>query len=303
MVDIQVNGYGGVDFNKDSLGVDELHHACAFLESHGVEAILATIITDKIDVMARRLANLARLREQDPQVRRIIAGFHIEGPFLNAEPGYRGAHPAEAVHPADADEMLRLLDAAQGRTRIVTLAPESDCGFKITRMLADQNILVSAGHCNPSLEQLRGAIDAGLRMVTHLGNGCPAQLPRHDNIIQRVLSQADKLWVCFIADGVHVPFFALQNYLRCAGTSRSIIVSDAMAAAGLGPGQYKLSRWEVTIGPDLAAWAPDRSHLIGSAITLGQSFSNLVEHVGLSETDAIQMTSINPRLATGLVAE
>ncbi len=255
MVDLQVNGYGGIDFNQDSLGAENLHRACIQLAADGVKTILATIITDKIEVMARRLSNLAKLREQDPQARQIIAGFHIEGPFLSAEPGYSGAHPAEAIHPANVDEMRQLLEAAQGLTRLVTLAPESDNDFKVTRMLAQQNIMVSAGHCNPSLDQLRAAIDAGLRMFTHLGNGCPMQLPRHDNIIQRALNLADKLWLCFIADGVHVPFLALRNYLKCAGVNRCLVVSDAMAAAGLGPGRYKLSRWEVTIGLDLAAWA------------------------------------------------
>lgn len=301
-VDLQVNGYGGIDFNQDSLGAEDLHRACTRLASDGVKAILATVITDKIEVMVRRLNNLAKLREQDLQGRQIIAGFHIEGPFLSAEPGYRGAHPAEVIHLADVDEMQRLLEAAQGMTRLVTLAPESDHGFKVTRMLADQNITVSAGHCNPSLDQLRAAIDAGLRMFTHLGNGCPMQLPRHDNIIQRALSLADRLWLCFIADGVHVPFLALRNYLKCAGVNRCLIVSDAMAAAGLGPGQYKLSRWEVTVGPDLAAWAPDRSHLVGSAITLRQSFANLIEHVGLSHDDAIRLTTTNPQLAASLRA-
>jgi N-acetylglucosamine-6-phosphate deacetylase len=262
-----------------------------------VDAILATVITDRIEVMTCRLTNLAKLREQDPLVTKSIVGFHIEGPFLNAEPGYRGAHPAEVIHPADTEEMRRLLDAAQGLTRLVTLAPESDPDFKVTRMLADQNITVSAGHCNPSLDQLRGAIDAGLRMFTHLGNGCPMHLPRHDNIIQRVLSQADRLWLCFIADGVHVPFITLRNYLKCAGVSRSIIVSDAMAAAGLGPGKYELSRWEVTVGRDLAAWAPDGAHLVGSAINLRQSFANLIEHMGLSEVDATLLTVTNPQLA------
>ena len=297
MVDLQVNGYGGIDFNQDSLDAEELHRACTRLAADGVSAILATVITDKIEVMVRRLSNLARLREQNPQARQIIAGFHIEGPFLSAEPGYRGAHLAEVIHPADVDEMRQLLEAAQGLTRLVTLAPESDNGFKVIRMLAKQNITVSAGHCNPTLDQLRSAIDAGLRMFTHLGNGCPLQLPRHDNIIQRALSQADKLWLCFIADGVHVPFLALRNYLKCAGLNRCIIVSDAMAAAGLGPGQYKLSRWEVTVGPDLAAWAPDRSHLVGSAIILRQSFANLIERVGLSRDDAFRLTTTNPQLA------
>jgi N-acetylglucosamine-6-phosphate deacetylase len=299
MLDLQVNGFGGIDFNQDSLTAEDLHKACLQLASQGVEAILATIITERIEVMAHRLANLARLRLLDPQAQNTIVGFHIEGPFLNAEPGYRGAHPAEVIHQATTDEMRLLLDAAQGLTRIVTLAPEADPGNKVTGMLADQGITVSAGHCNPSLDELRGAIDAGLRMFTHLGNGCPTQLPRHDNIIQRALSQADKLWLCFIADGVHVPFFALRNYLRCADISRCIVVSDAMAAAGLGPGRYKLSRWEVTIGPDLAAWAPDRSHLIGSAITMRQSFANLVQRVGLPEADAVRLTSTNPSQAIG----
>jgi N-acetylglucosamine-6-phosphate deacetylase len=198
--------------------------------------------------------------------------------------------------------MQHLLDAAQGLTRIVTLAPEADPGYKVTRMLADQGITVSAGHCNPSLDELRGAIDAGLRMFTHLGNGCPIHLPRHDNIIQRALNLADKLWLCFVADGVHIPFFTLRNYLRCADISRCIVVSDAMAAAGLGPGRYKLSRWEVTIGADLAAWAPDRSHLVGSAITMRQSFANLIQHAGMTEADAVRLTSTNPRQAIGLVS-
>lgn len=302
MLDLQVNGFGGVDFNQDSLTAKDLHDACLQLASHGVEAILATIITDKLDVMAHRLTKLAQLRALDPQAKKIIAGFHIEGPFLNAEPGFRGAHPAEVIHRADADEMRHLLDAAHGLTRIVTLAPEVDPGCKVIRMLADLGITVSAGHCNPSLDELRAAIDAGLRMFTHLGNGCPMQLPRHDNIIQRALSQADRLWLCFIADGVHVPFLALRNYLKCADINRCIVVSDAMAAAGLGPGRYKLSRWEVSIGRDLAAWAPDRSHLVGSAITMRQSFTNLVQHIGLSEVDAVRLTSTNPKQAIGLVA-
>lgn len=299
MLDLQVNGYGGVDFNQDSLEEEALHKACMLLAAHGVEAILATIITDNVDVMARRLATLARLRERDALARQIIAGFHIEGPFLSAEPGYRGAHPPENIHPADPDEMQQLLDASQNLTRLVTLAPEGDVDLKVTRLLAGQGITVSAGHCNPTLDQLRAAIDAGLSMFTHLGNGCPMTLPRHDNIIQRVLSVADKLWVCFIADGVHVPYFALRNYLQCAGVDRCIVVSDAMAAAGLGQGQYRLSRWEVTVGPDLAAWAPDRSHLVGSAITLRQSFDNLIQKVGLTEADATRLTTGNPRRAIG----
>ena len=297
MFDLQVNGYAGVDFNQDSLNADDLHKACSQVESHGVREILATIITDSIDAMRRRLKKLVKLRENDALVKRIILGFHIEGPFINEEPGYRGAHPLDAVHPANIDEMRCLLEAAEGLTRLVTLAPERDPNLAVTKMLVQQGVTVSAGHCNPTGDQLRRAVDAGLSMFTHLGNGCPTQLARHNNIIQRALSLSGELFLCFIADGVHVPFFALRNYLRIAGLDRCIIVSDAMAAAGLGPGRYRLSRWEVEVGNDFAAWAPDRSHLVGSAITLPQSVTNLIEHVGLLESEAMRLATLNPRRA------
>jgi N-acetylglucosamine-6-phosphate deacetylase len=298
--DLQVNGYGGVDFNKDDLTAEELHLACERLRADGVAGILATIITEDISRMTLRLANLVRHREQDALAREIIAGFHIEGPYLNETQGYRGAHPADAMRPADVDETKRLLDAAGGMTRIVTLAPERDPGLHVTRMLSNQGIVVSAGHCDPSIDLLKSAIDAGLKMFTHLGNGCPMQMHRHDNIIQRVLSVADRLWVSFIADGAHVPFFALKNYLKLVGFDRAIVVSDAVAPAGLGPGRYTLGRWDLLIGEDLVARAPDGSHLVGSAATLIRQADNLRVHLGLNAGQIDRLTATNPRQAIGL---
>lgn len=182
----------------------------------------------------------------------------------------------------------------------MTLAPECDAGLQVTRLLSENGITVSAGHCDPTIDQLRAAIDAGLTMFTHLGNGCPMMMARHDNIIQRALSLSDRLWLCFIADGVHVPFFALGNYLRAAGLNRCIIVTDAIAPAGLGPGRYTLGRWELDIGPDMVARAPDGSHLVGAAITMPQSAANLEQHLGLSADAVRQLTAINPRQAVGL---
>lgn len=298
--DLQVNGYAGIDFNQDNLTGDDLHAVCERLASDNVAGILATIVTEHVDKMAHRLANLRALREQDPLAKQIITGFHIEGPFLNETPGYRGAHPSDAIHPADAGEMDRLLDAAGDLTRLVTLAPERDSGLKVTRLLAQRNIVVAAGHCDPSLNELRGAIDAGLSLFTHLGNGCPMQMHRHDNIIQRALSLHEQLWLCFIADGAHVAFPALGNYLRAAGLDRCVVVTDAIAPAGLGPGRYTLGRWDLVIGPDLVARAPDGSHLIGAVVTMPQCAANLTEHVGLSREDALRLTVTNPRRAVGL---
>lgn len=294
-VDLQVNGYADVDFNADVLAEDRVAAVCRRLREEGVAGILATVITADLDAMRRRLANIARAREADAVAADVIWGIHIEGPFLNEEPGYIGAHPKECARPADVESMKRLLDAAGGLTRVVTLAPERDAGQMVTRFLAKLGICVSGGHCNPSINELRAAIDAGMRMFTHLGNGCPGQLLRHDNIIQRVLSQAEHLHIGFIADGVHVPFFALANYLKCCGIERAFVVTDAICGAGLGPGEYSIGDRRVIIDENLATWAADRSHLVGSAGTMPRSAENLRSALGLSDGDIQRLLSDNPR--------
>jgi N-acetylglucosamine-6-phosphate deacetylase len=300
--DLQVNGYGGVDFNQDALTPDQLHRCCETLRADGVGAILATIITDDLDVMCRRLQSLVSSRQSDPLAREVIQGIHIEGPFLNSKPGYPGAHPADAIKPANVDDAKMLIEAAAGLTRIVTLAPECDPQFQTTRWLADQNIVVSAGHSDASLDELRGAIDAGLSMFTHVGNGCPmANMHRHDNIVQRALHLRERLWLCFIADLVHVPAVALKNYLDLIGDDgRAIVVTDAIAPAGLGPGRYQFARWDLRIGEDMVARSPDGSHFVGSAITMKQNHANLRERLGLSESRCRQLLVENPRRAVGL---
>ena len=298
--DLQVNGYGGVDFNQDDLTADDLSKACKALRADGVAGILATVITESMEKMCRRLARLVELCTADRQCAEMIRGLHIEGPFLSAEPGYRGAHPPEVMGPADVDQVKRLLEAGSGWVKVVTLAPERDPGAKATRLLARQGVVVSAGHTDASRDQLAESIDQGLSMFTHLGNGCPMTMHRHDNIIQRALSFADRLWLCFIADGAHVPFFALRNYLELAGIDRCIVTTDAVAPAGLGPGRYTLSRWDLTIGEDLVARAPDGSHLVGSAINFPRVIENLTGPVGLTATQAQTLISRNPRKALGI---
>ncbi|TWT34752.1 N-acetylglucosamine-6-phosphate deacetylase [Blastopirellula retiformator] len=297
--DLQINGYFGVDFNQDDISAEDLHNACAALARDGVGGVLATIITDDLPRMAARLSRIAHLRLTDPLISRMIVGFHIEGPFISTTAGYVGAHPVAHARETDWNEMSPLLDAADGLTRIVTLAPEQDPQQQVTRRLADQGIVVSAGHTNASLDQLDAAIDAGLSMFTHLGNGCPRLMDRHDNIIQRALSRTDQLYVGLIADGAHVPFFALKNYLQLIGLDRAFIVSDAIAAAGCGPGLYPLGDRKVTVGEDGVPRAEDDSHLVGSATPMQRMAENLQHEVGLTKAEIDRLTRSNPRRIIG----
>jgi N-acetylglucosamine-6-phosphate deacetylase len=299
-VDLQVNGYADVDFNADELSSEKVAAVCRRLREDGVAGILATVITAAPDEMCRRLANIVRVRDADPLVADVIWGIHIEGPFLSGEPGYIGAHPKECARPAELSLMQRLLESAGGLTRIVTLAPERDADNAVTKWIAGQGIRVAAGHCNPTLDQLRASIDAGLSLFTHLGNGCPLQLHRHDNIIQRALSLADQLYIGFIADGVHVPFVALSNYLKCCGVDRTFVVTDAICGAGLGPGQYSLGTRKVVVDENLATWSADRANLVGSAGTMPRTAANLQSALGLDEAQILQLLSSTPRKLLGV---
>lgn len=294
-VDLQVNGCYGVDFNSNDLHASQLRFACQRLQADGVAGILATIITDDIDAMCHRLANLRRICHEDESVAAVIWGIHIEGPFLNPRSGFIGAHPVHAAIPASISPMKRLLNAAGNLTKIVTLAPETDANCEVIRMLASEGIRISAGHTDATIEELNNAVDAGLSIFTHLGNGCPLKLHRHDNIIQRVLSVADRLYVGFIADGVHIPVPALKNYIRIVGFDRSFVVTDAIQAAGLGAGTYRLGNRSVRVDEHQATWSEDNEHLVGSASTMTDLVKILRTDAQLCDQEIEKLTSLNPR--------
>ena len=298
--DLQVNGYAGADFCSSNLTSEKFHAACQALADDGVDGILATLITDDVESLAAKLANMVRLREQDELIRKVIAGFHLEGPFLNASTGFIGAHEPQHVREANLEDAKRLLEAGTGLVKLFTLAPEQDEEGVVTKYLVEQGVTVSAGHCDPSIDQLKTAVDSGLSMVTHFGNGCPVELPRHDNVLQRFLSLRDQLWFCFIPDGAHVEFFALKNYLDLVGIDRSIMTTDAISAARLGPGLHEISGITVEVDDEGVARRPGSPNLAGSTITMPGIRRNLSENLALSEEEVTALIDHNPRKALSL---
>jgi len=300
-LDLQLNGYRGLDFGADDLSQERLAGICRAYRADGGGRFLATVITDSLSVLEHRIGALADCLEADATIRDTVAGIHVEGPFISAERGFVGAHPPEHACEATPRAMERLLAAGRGHVRMVTLAPERDPGFRTISLLASRGVLVAAGHCDPSLGLLREACAAGLSCFTHLGNGCPHLLPRHDNILHRVLACEELPFVTLIADGVHLPPFLLGAMLRWLGPDRAIVVSDATAAAGMGMGTFQLGGQTVVVGEDGAAWSADRTHLFGSTATLFQ-LRRVLADVGQTAAAIDRLLAINPARALAAAA-
>lgn len=268
MFDIQVNGAFGVDFNDDALPLDAFQFACAKLRDTGVSLFFPTIITAPVETMGARIGRIISFIEQDSTLASLVAGLHIEGPFISRLPGYRGTHPEHAIMDAQLDVAKRLIDFGRGHIKMLTLAPETDHQFKTTEYLANQSVVVFGGHSDATFDCLTQAIDHGLKGFTHLGNGCALQVNRHENIISRVLALRSKLLVSLIADGIHLPYWLLRSFVEIIGSENVIITSDSMSAAGMPPGEYQISGQPIIVDEDRRTRHRDHNYLAGSASTL-----------------------------------
>ncbi len=298
-IDLQVNGYRGVDFNDPHLQPSQIAAAARAMREDGVQAALATVITGSLDGMCACISNLRKAIEADAAVAAVLAGIHLEGPFLSPLPGFIGAHPKQHALACEPRAMERLLDAAGPWTKIVTLAPEIDLHGELTRQCVERGALVAAGHTDASLEQLERCVSAGLSLFTHLGNGCPNLLNRHDNIVYRGLRLFDRLHYSLIADGFHIPKMLFENLLHWLPLERILVVSDAIAAAGLGPGLFRLGERQVNIGMDRAARDVSGQHFVGSASTMRDADGWLAEQLQLSLQVRQQILRDNARRLLG----
>lgn len=265
LFDFQVNGFGGVDFQRDSLDRMQFEHAMAALHRHDVAGIFLTLITDELDRLCRKLEKIERLCAESPAAGATVVGYHLEGPWLSPEPGYRGAHPAASMHAPSLAEFDRLQSSANGRIRLVTLAPEWPGSPEFIAAVTRHGVHVAFGHTSASDAEIDAAIAAGARFCTHLGNGTPLQMHRHDNVVQRLLAR-DELIACLIPDGIHLPPYVLKNYFRAKPADRVLFTTDAMAAAGASPGRFTLGGLELDVGPDGVVRQPGGQGFAGSAL-------------------------------------
>jgi N-acetylglucosamine-6-phosphate deacetylase len=282
-IDLQVNGAFGVDFNDDALTFEAFHGACQRLQADGVVGFLPTIITDSIESMCRRIRKISEFAKQDKMLEECILGIHVEGPFISPVSGFVGTHPAQHVRPASLSIALQLIDAGQGSVRMLTLAPEQDESGEVTDRMRREKVAVFAGHTDASRSQLQRGIDSGLVGFTHLGNGCAMQVHRHDNIIQRVLSLRGQLAITLIADGVHVPGWLLKSWIDILGYENCIVISDAMSAAGMPPGEYRISGQPIQVDSDRRTRHREHGYLAGSASTMSDMDRWIHHHLSIDE--------------------
>jgi len=284
LFDFQVNGFAGVDFQSDTLSAEDLCRAVQALRQGGVGGILLTLITDDESKLCARFRRVEGFRRSDPGVAAIVRGYHLEGPWLNPDPGYCGAHPAAAMVAPSIDAFDRLQEAAGGGIRLVTLAPEWPGSARVIETLVARNVRVSLGHTNASQEQIDTAIRAGATLCTHLGNGVPNLLPRHDNVVQRLLAR-DELTACFIPDGIHLPPFVLRNFFRAKPQGKVLFTTDAMSAAGAPPGRFHIGQMEVTVGSDGIVRGP-HGGFAGSSLTPSQGVERAAAFLTLPQAES-----------------
>lgn len=301
LFDLQVNGFAGIDFQSPGLNQHALEFACEQLRRHRVGGILLTLITAPVVQLCRQLEKIEAWRQTSPLIAETIAGYHLEGPFISHLPGYCGAHPAEETRDPTPKDISRLVKAADGQLRLMTLAPERKGAAAAIRDLVEMNVVVSLGHTDASHADIDQAIEAGARLCTHLGNGVPLDLPRHDNVIQRLLSR-DELTACFIPDGIHIPFPVLKNFLRAKPPEQVIFTTDCMAAAGAPPGDYTLGKLRVHVGADGVARQPDGDGLAGSSLCPDEAVENLTRHLGYTHAAATAALGSRVREVLGISA-
>ncbi len=301
LFDLQINGCDGISFNSPNLREDDIRRVVAVCRRHGICALCPTLITNSHEALLHGFGVIHRACESDTDLAYALPALHLEGPYISAEDGPRGAHPLVHVRPPDWDEFRRFQDAAGGRIRLVTLAPELDGALPFIEKLSASGVIVALGHTAATSVCIRAAIAAGARLSTHLGNGSHALLPRHDNYLWEQLA-ADELWASIISDGHHLPPAVLRCILRVKTSARTILTCDASSLAGLPPGRYREWGQELEVLPTGRIVVPGTTFLAGSGVFTDACIGHLLSLGEVSLAEALDMAGARPRQLLGLEA-
>ena len=290
-IDLQVNGFGGVDFNSPTAPHEEIQRAIVATFSTGVTRFYPTVITGAPDAMLAALRNLAAARESLTDAHAMEA-FHVEGPHISPEDGPRGAHPREWVRPPDFAEFQRLQDAALGHVRLITLSPHWPGAPRYIEQITELGVVASIGHTRATPQQIRDAVAAGATMSTHIGNGA-GSATRTEDFIACQLAET-RLAASFIVDYHHLPDEFLRRALAAKGAERSILVTDAAAPALCAPGLYMLGGVAVELRDDDRVTLRGGNRLAGSSLRMDRAIGNVMARAGVSLARAVTMATTNP---------
>ncbi|WP_434099512.1 N-acetylglucosamine-6-phosphate deacetylase [Streptomyces sviceus] len=288
-VDLHNHGGGGASFTSGT--VDDVLTGIRTHRNHGTTTLVASTVTGDMDFLAQRAGLLSELAEQGD-----IAGIHFEGPFIS--PCRKGAHSEELLRHPDPAEVRKLIDAARGQARMLTLATELPGGIDSVRLLAEHGVIAAVGHTDATYEQTVEAIDAGATVATHLFNAMPPLGHRTPGPIAALLED-ERITVELIDDGTHLHPAALQLAFHHAGAARVALITDAMDAAGFGDGRYLLGPLEVEVSEGVARLVEGGS-IAGSTLTLDRAFKRAVTIDRLAVEDVVAAISANPARLLGM---
>ena len=296
LIDIQINGYMGVDFSDQELTPDQMHKATYALWKEGVTTYLPTVITRDQERLAKSFALLAESRK-DEILSMSIPGFHLEGPYISPVKGYRGAHPEEHIRLPDWEEFTELQENAEQGIKLVAVAPEMEGAIPFTGKCNESGLVVTLAHHNGSPEDIDQAAKAGATLSNHLGNGCANEINRHHNPLWPQLAH-DGLSISIIADGAHLTREEVRTFFKVKGAEKTLLVSDALSFAGLPPGIYEKDGATYELTRDVVKF-PSENVLAGAALPLSKCIENVMRFTGCSLKDAIRMASTNPARLMG----
>ena len=300
-IDIQVNGFMGIDFSNSDLSEKTFINACEMLLERGTAGFLATVITSPAETYQQNLRIIAKAMRL-PELKGRLLGIHAEGPFLSSQPGAVGAHNPAWVKKPEIDFFKQMQDWAEGNIKLLTIAAENPGSEQLTEYASGNGVTVSLGHQLALSPDLRKCADAGAKLLTHLGNGLPNEINRHHNPIFAGIAE-DRLTAMIITDGHHLPPALIKTFIRAKGADKIIVTSDASPIAGMPPGTYHVLGNLAVIEESGLLHNPEKKCLVGSSATMLTCVNYLASLNLLSPEDLIKVSFTNPLKAINLTPD